>query len=145
MDLQPTEETFSVADYTWLRSIHAVDTGQTTTIALADMDEDTHYPEGVLLSGLLLAQYTTGVNDGLWGVYSPGQSDGRQNAGRVLLDAVPVNKNADGSLSATKVAASALLPIGLLLDVSNMPGVLDNTPAAHAIVAADLPTGMTTV
>ena len=139
MDLQITSETFGTADYRWLGSKSDIDTARPKTFALGDMVEATHYPEGYVKSGLLVAQYTTGGNSGLFGIYTDDATDGRETAIGILLQGPRVRKSADGSLVAT-VAAGAVLE-RCFVDLAFVPGhlLLDGT-TPNVIDAADLPT-----
>lgn len=68
MDLQPISTTVtSLEDRSWLGSAHGTESTRSVTLDLALFTEATHYPNGEILSGTVLAKKTS---TGLYGPYS---------------------------------------------------------------------------
>ena len=73
MFLGPTTTEYALDDKPWLGSADGTQATETITIDLDLFTKNTHYPEGVLLSGIPLAQNTTTK---LWGPYAAGGANG---------------------------------------------------------------------
>lgn len=142
MDLNIREETWNVKDWTWLGSRQFVSAAKDVTVLVAGATEATHYPDGIIKAGTLLAQYSGGANDGLWAPYVHDHSGGfdLDTARAIVLSGFKLAKDSNGSYTSTKVAGAALhegQPIEVI--VANLPGLLDDVGAAYAPLAADLP------
>lgn len=141
MDLIRTTETFTSSDWRWLASSKDVAHAHTVTIATADLVQTHHYPDGYLKSGLLLAQYTSGGNSGLWGIYTDDAIDGRETALAILLDEPRVQLDSSGAVAAARIACAALWSAQVY--VGNIPEhLLADGTTANTINAADLPAGI---
>lgn len=143
MDLNIREESVGVRDWSWLGSSHAVGAAKDVTVVLTGATEATHFPDGFIKPGTLLARYNGSGDDGLWAPYVQDHAGGfdLDTARAVVLDGFKINRDADGTVSSTKVAGSVLLdgyPVEII--VANLPGLLlDDGTTAYAPVAADLP------
>jgi len=142
MDLNIREESTGVRDWSWLGSTHAVDSAKDVTVVMTGFTKATHYPDGFIKPGTLLARYDGGADDDLWAAYVHDHSGGLDldTARAVVLDGFKVNYDIDGNLTSTKTAGSVLLdgyPVEII--VANLPGLLDDADADYAPVAADLP------
>ena len=149
MDLQITTESFETADWTWLASKFGVDTAKPVTIRIASATKATHYPNGRIKPGTILAKYTSGANVGLWAPYVSDDTalEGLGTAAGILLDGARVRLQSDGSLAASVTVGACLLAgTPIQVNVGNLPGLLlqDGT-TAYPPVAADLPSGFVAV
>ena len=145
MDLQITSETFTTADLSWLDSSHAVDTAKPATVLIASTTEATHWPEGRIKPGTILAEYTSGANEGLWAPYVQDDTagEGLGDAAGIVLDGFVIKKDSSGSVIGT-VTAGAVLMAGypIAAKIAKLPGLLlEDGTTAYAPVAADLPSG----
>lgn len=117
MDLALSSETWGVDDQTWLGSAHGNDMGRSITLVTSAFTAGTHYPGGFFKSGIPLALYTSGVNVGKWGPYTPGATDGTQTFVGYLLAAVPAPRTAgqdvQGALLDHGRIVEAKLPIAI--------------------------------
>lgn len=149
MDLQISSETFTTVDWTWLASKFGVDTAKSATVLLSACDEETHYPEGRLKPGLILAHFTSGANNGLWAPYVEDNAAGTglAVAAGIVLDGFRVRRDSAGALVATVTAGAVILAgVPLQVYVSELPGLLlDDGTTAYAPLAADLPAGFVAV
>lgn len=142
MDLQVSTETSNSRDLSWLASSFAVNHAKPRTVLIASADEDTHYPDGYIKPGVILAQYTSGANSGLWAPYVSDDTvgEGLGDPAGIVLDGFRIRKDADGSVIGTKTAGAVILsgqPIRVVLD--KLPGLLlEDGTTAYAPVAADL-------
>lgn len=145
MQLQPTTETFNNSDYSWLANRLATTEGVTTRLHIAGATKATHYPDGFIKAGTLLAQYTSGPNDGLFAPYVHDHSGGfgLDTCVGVAFSDFKVNE-IDG-VATTATTIGSMIPAGMpcRVNVSKLPGLLDDSAAAYAPVAADLPAGFT--
>lgn len=143
MELQITETTYTTADLSWLDSSFTVGTAKPVTVLISECFESTHYPDGFLKPGTLLAEFTSGANAGLWAPFQQDnvEGEGLATVAGVALDGFKISKDASGALVATVTAGAAILagyPCAVI--VSKLPGLLladDST--AYAPVAGDLP------
>ncbi len=69
-----------VEDRSWLGDVDGTQATRSITLVVASFTKATHFPKGVLASGHVIGQYTSGPNQGLWGLYSNAASDGRETA-----------------------------------------------------------------
>ncbi|GGL83467.1 head decoration protein [Glutamicibacter protophormiae] len=60
MDLSIKRVTFGVEDQSWLGSAHGTNAAQTITLDVSTFTKATHYPEGLLKSGLPLMKLPSG-------------------------------------------------------------------------------------
>lgn len=146
MDLGYISESYVHSpDLSWLRNpewanAHAV----SGTIVLANPDwvEATHYPDGVIKSGTLVAIHTSGTYDTTFGPYVADQSPdtGLTTVGGVWIDGGPIKRDQDGAISTTRLTGAILLahwPLDVY--VSKLPGLLNEAGGARPVVAGDLP------
>jgi hypothetical protein len=85
---------YQVEKRSWLLSQHGTDPGTTPSITLdvSSFTAATHYPNGYLLSGIILAPITA---TGLYGPYDDTAVDGRAVAAGILFSSVKVPNLAD--------------------------------------------------
>lgn len=149
MDLQITSESFDTADWTWLASSFATGTGKPVTILLTTFVEATHYPNGRIKPGTILAKYTSGANSGLWGPYVSNDTvaEGLGTPAGILLDGARVRKDASGvNVSTVTVGACLIAGTPVQVNVANLPGLLlEDGTTAYAPLAADLPSAAVAV
>ncbi len=119
------------------------------TILVAGMTEATHFPNGFVAPGTLLARYTSGANTGYLAPYVHDHAGGLglDTAAAMVWDGFYLQRNSNGVYASTRVAGSILLaglPVQVFVD--RLPGLLeDDGTTAHAPVAADLPTNFIAV
>ena len=118
MDLTVRDEVFAVENRAWLGSQHGTDSTRSITLDVSKFTADTHYPTGVIPSGIVLGQITDG---GLFGPYDPAATDGRQTPAGHLYNS-------------TKVATGATRLGAPLLDHGAV--VEDKLPTGHGLDAA---------
>ncbi|WP_104164690.1 head decoration protein [Arthrobacter sp. SX1312] len=80
--------THQAEDRSWLIGPHGTDPGTTPSITLdlALFDQATHFPQGTIPSGIVLAKNETTE---LFGPYDPAATDGRQAASCILFGSLP--------------------------------------------------------
>jgi hypothetical protein len=66
-----------VEDRSWLGDVDGTQATRSITLRAAAFTKNTHYPNGVLKSGTVLARYTSGAYAGLWGPYAGQASEGQ--------------------------------------------------------------------
>ena len=126
-----------------------VDTAKSATILLSAFVEATHYPDGYIKPGTILAKYTSGANDGLWGPYISNDivGEGLGTPAGILLDGARVRQDSSGANVHTQVVGACLIagtPIQVY--VSKLPGLLlSDAVTAYVVLAADLPTAFVAV
>lgn len=59
-----------VEDRSWLGDVDGTKSTRSITLLVSAFTKNTHYPLGILKSGTVLAQFTSGANVGLWGPYA---------------------------------------------------------------------------
>lgn len=59
-----------VEDRSWLGDVEGTQATRSITLVTAAFTKNTHYPDGLLKSGTILARFTSGANVGLWGPYA---------------------------------------------------------------------------
>lgn len=74
MQLQPTFDSFSQDDQSWLGSAHGTDSGRPCTLKTSAFTAGTHYPNGYFPSGLPIGKRTS---DGEYGPYA-GRANSQQ-------------------------------------------------------------------
>lgn len=67
-----------VEDRSWLGDVDGTQATRSITLLVAAFTKNTHYPNGLLKSGTVISQYTSGANVGLWGPYA-GQASEAQS------------------------------------------------------------------
>jgi hypothetical protein len=77
MDLRLTTESWVVEDRSWLGSRDGTAFTQTVTLYVPAFTLGTHYPNGYLPSGLVLAKITSGTGSGLYGPYAGATNEGQ--------------------------------------------------------------------
>jgi hypothetical protein len=148
VDLQYTTDSFNTRDWTWIANRAGIaEQAQPLTVLIADMTEATHYPDGFIKPGIILAQYPSGGNAGLWAPYVHDDvAELLDTPGAIVLDGGRV-REINGTTVGTRVTVSGILagwPLHVF--VSKLPGLLDDDgTTAHAVVAADLPAGFVNV
>lgn len=149
MDLQISSESFGTVDWTWLASKFGVNTAKSATILLSAATAATHYPDGRIKPGTIMAKFTSGANAGLWAPYVNDDTagEGLGTAAGILLDGARVRTDSAGAEIATVVVGAVLLAgTPIQVNVSNLPGLLDEDgTTAYAPVAADLPSAAVAV
>lgn len=102
MDLTTVIETVGQDDQRWLGSAHGTSSARSVTLDAALFTAGTHYPNGYLPSGTVLAQNTSTLR---YGPYVTGGGTGSGTAAGVLLTPVKVN-------SGTSTPAGAMIQHG---------------------------------
>lgn len=146
MDLQVSTETFNSRDLSWLASSFAVNHAKPRTVLIGSpaMVEATHFPDGYIKPGTILATYTGGANSGLWAPYVSDWSDvtntGLDTPTGIVLDGFRIRKDTDGTVIGTKTAGAVILagqPIRVVLD--KLPGLLlEDGVTPYAPLLADI-------
>lgn len=77
-----------VEDRSWLGDADGTKATRSITLVTASFTKATHYPDGVLKSGTVIGRYTSGANQGLWGLYDDVAADGRQTAVGFLFNSL---------------------------------------------------------
>jgi hypothetical protein len=95
---------YGVEKRSWLLSEHGTEFAIPVTLDVSKFTANTHYPQGSILSGLVLAKVTA---SGLYAPYTSGASDGTQNPVGILFGSLRAIR-ADGSTS-TKVSGALLV------------------------------------
>lgn len=144
MDLTVESRTLTASrDYSFFANKFGWDTAINGTILIADLVKATHYPEGYVKPGIILAKYTSGGNAGLWTpwVENDAGGTGRNTIAGMVFSGFDV-RTTDGVAVSTKTSGS-IIPKGVPCQVylAKMPGLLmaDGT-TANPILAADLTT-----
>lgn len=121
-----------VEDRSWLGDVDGTQATRSITLVVASFTKATHYPKGVLMSGHVIGRYTSGGNNGLWGLYSDAASDGRQTAVGFLFNTLElVDPNANG-FESVKVGAP-LMERGFI-----KPAKLPSTSGLDSAARVDL-------
>lgn len=101
-DISPVTTTYQVADRRWL--LAEPDVKPNVTLDISKFTAGTHYPNGYIPSGTVIARVTA---TNLFGPYTPGATDGTQTAyGLTYGDIQAIRSN--GS-TATKVGTGAVV------------------------------------
>lgn len=87
MDLSLTTTSYGQDNQSWLGSAEGTDTARSGTLKISTLTAGTHYPSGVLPSGVAVGRITA---SGLYGLYNNGASDGTQTLVGFTLSAVKV-------------------------------------------------------
>ena len=117
MDIAPKRSAdFVVEDRSWLASADGTANLKSVSLAIPLFTEATHYPDGVIKSGTLLAEATSGTYAGKYGPYDDAATDGRQTATGHLWNTTPVRTD---SLAPTYVGAP--MQRWGVIDESNLP------------------------
>jgi hypothetical protein len=108
-DISVASTSYQSEKRSWLIGSHGTDPGATPTITLdvSAFTAATHYPNGYLLSGIVLGRITA---TGLYAPYLAANSDGTQTAAGILFSSVKVPNLAD----LTKDVANAMLVHGFV-------------------------------
>jgi len=101
-------------DPSWLGSAHGTDSTETVTLDVSTFTEATHYPDGYIPSGLVLAKITA---TGLYGPYDDTETDGRATAVGFLVSPRTVT-------SATQKIGAGMLTHGKVVE-ANLPIAID--------------------
>lgn len=117
MDISPKKTgDFVPEDRSWLASADGTQFNKSVTLAIPLFTKATHYPDGVIKSGTLLAKATSGTHSGKYGPYSDAATDGRQVAVGHLFNSTPVRADAD-----TPDYVGAPLQRRGVIDQTNLP------------------------
>lgn len=119
-DISVSTSSYQTEKRSWLLSPHGTEPGATLSITLdvSAFTAATHYPNGYLMSGIVLGKITA---SGLYGPYNDSLSTGQEVAAGILFSSVKVPNTAD----TTKDVGAGLLVHGfvseakLLLVVAN--------------------------
>jgi len=116
MDLAPKTTTLTLPDTGWLGSRHGIDSTRSVKLDMALFTAATHFPDGYLLSGIVLAQR---ASDGLYGPYAAGGAGGLASALGFLyarIKAGAATAKIGGSLMWHGVVVPSKLPAGAGFD-----------------------------
>ena len=108
-DISVVTTSYQTEKRSWLLSPHGTEPGTTPTITLdvSAFTAATHYPNGYLLSGIVLGRITA---TGLYAPYVDANSDGTQTAVGILFSSVKVPNLSD----LTKDVGAAMLVHGFV-------------------------------
>lgn len=144
MDIAIESRTLTASrDYSLFANKFGWDAFINGTILISDLVKATHYPEGFVKVGIILAKYTSGGNAGLWTpwVENDASGTGKNTIAGMAFSGFDV-RTTDGVAVATKTSG-AIIPKGVAAQVylAKVPGLLltDGT-TANPILAADLAT-----
>ena len=130
-DISVQTTSYQVADRRWLLSPHGTDYTPGVTLDVSKFTQNTHYPNGYIPSGTVVAKITA---SGKYGPYDNSKSDGTEVAGGILFgDCKVVRSNG---------TAAANVGSGILVHGIVSAGKLPLQSGAGAIDAngkADLP------
>lgn len=121
-----------VEDRSWLGDVDGTQATRSITLVVASFDEATHFPAGVIKSGMVIGRYTSGPNNELWGRYDNAATDGRQTAVGFLWNTLQV-VDAHGNRS---VRVGAPLQERGFIKPRNLPANHGLDAAARADLAA---------
>lgn len=144
MDLAISSETYNQSDYSWLGSRANIEFAKSGTLLIASATKATHYPDGYIKAGTLLAEYTSGANQGLLGVYVNNDTVGEGLGTSVGVAFSDFRVKESGGVAVSTVTAGAVLYGGHTIEIviANLPGLLlEDGTTAYAPVLADLPSG----
>lgn len=91
MDLTVRDEVFGSENRAWLGSQHGTESNRSITLDVSTFTAATHYPDGFIPSGVVLAEITA---SGLFGPFDPNAEDGRDTAAGHLFNSIPVRTGA---------------------------------------------------
>lgn len=124
MDYQVQTETFGVDDLSWLANADGL-RKYGVTMFTTDLVEATHYPDGYVKPGILVALFTGGAGNNLWTPWVEDGANGEDTIGGIVYSGFEVRKNAAGSLvSTTTTGAILLAESGVHLITSKIPNLL---------------------
>jgi len=144
MDLQVTSRTLTTRDHSWLATRAGIENALPGTIVLSGATKATHYPDGYIKPGTLLARYTSGGNSGLLAPFVNDGTAGLNTAVGIAFDGFEVRYDETGTAIATKTAGSVLFKgCGAMVYLSKLPTLLlaDGT-TSYTVVEAKLPSGI---
>ena len=144
MDLQVTSQTLNSRDLSWLTGTFGLENAHPGTLLIAGATKATHYPNGYIKPGTLLAKYTSGGNAGLLAPFVNDGSTGLNTAVGIALDGFEVRYDSTGAAIGTKTAGSVLYAgAGITVILAKLPTLLlaDGT-TSYTVVAAKLPAGI---
>lgn len=122
MDLKIRSENFNLnEDRSWLGARLGTDVCRSITLNLALFTEATHFPDGIIESGMTLGKVTA---SGLYGPYDDAAADGTEVMAGHLFSSVEVPAD-----NAAGKAAGALYWMGIVKEA--------RLPANHGLDAAD--------
>ena len=117
-----TNPAFVGENQTWLGSRDGIQSPRSITLARSLFTKATHYPAGIVRSGVVLAQVTAeGPLKGMFGPYSDAATDGRQVAKGHLHVSVAMTEggpNVGGSLQERGFVRTSKLPANHGLDTA---------------------------
>jgi hypothetical protein len=129
VDISLRTEEYRVEDLSWLGSRDGTEVARSITLDTSAFSQDTHYPNGYVPSGTVLAKIT---DTGLYGPYDNTLTNGQEVAEGFLMTSVPMRSggpNVGAALHWRGVVKADRLPIS-----SSSPGGLDS--AARTSLAA---------
>lgn len=118
MDLSVRDEVFGSENRAWLGSQHGTQSNRSITIDARLFTEATHYPTGVIPSGVLVAEVGT---SGIFGPYDPAAEDGRATPAGHLFNSIKVAsgaQNIGAPLFWHGAVVESKLPTGAGLDAA---------------------------
>lgn len=120
LDVQKTSA-LVVEDHSWLGDAADTQSWRSITLVMASFTKNTHYPSGVIRSGTVIGRYTSGPNNGKWGLYSDAATDGRQTAVGFLATTTRVETTG----GVPTLVGAALMERGFVKP--------DNLPSGHGL------------
>lgn len=127
MDISVRDQVFGSENRAWLGSQHGTESNRSITLDVSTFTEATHYPDGFIPSGTVLAEITA---TGLFGPFDPNAEDGRDTAAGHLFNSIPV------SAGATNLGAP-LLDHGAVVE-SKLPAASGLDATAKADLAGQI-------
>lgn len=139
-DISVSQFSYQVEKRSWLLGEHGTEPGSnpTCTLAVSLFTAATHYPNGYIPSGTLLAQVTAaGATQNQYGPYDDSLTNGQQVAAGILFSSVRVVRQVDGSV--LSVVGGALFVHGFVR-IGRLPIANGATGRGYydAAAAADL-------
>lgn len=127
MDLSVRDEVFGGENRAWLGSQHGTQSNRSITIDASLFTAGTHYPDGVIPSGILVAEVGT---SGIFGPYDAAATDGRETPAGHLFNSIKVATGA-------KNIGAPLFWHGAVVE-SKLPGAAGVDAAAKTALAGKI-------
>lgn len=138
MDLKTERKKHNQSNRAWLRNWSMVVGNNVNGTARTDgFTKASHYPDGMLKTGLILAKYNAGPNDTYLGPWDPAGGNGLDTIFCLVFSDFSMRENDGATLIAAETAGAVMLATtGLHLFTHLLPPVLDGG-TERPVVAAD--------
>jgi hypothetical protein len=111
VDLQITTETLTAnRKLDFFANKHGWDATSSATLLISGTTQATHWPDGYVKPGTILAQFTSGGNSGLWAPWVQNDAGGLGlvTAAGIVFDGFEIRRDAAGVVIGTKTAGSII-------------------------------------